>query len=136
MLTCDGIEKCSGGILTSGQGTGLAEAMLPKRMAARTAGNVILNCILAKEGFWSGVGGRRVGRRCDLRLQVGRRASSEVNVGRWVGGSMAWGRKGYYKPSGKVAHAPWEKRDSWLQIGQTTEGNGGPQADIHAVIAR
>lgn len=37
---------------------------------------------------------------------------------------MAWGRKGCYKPSGKVAHAPWEKRDSWLKLGRRRKGMG------------
>lgn len=55
MSPCDG-RVHGGGALTSGQGTGLAVAMLPKRTAARTAFIVILNSILAGEEFleWFG----------------------------------------------------------------------------------
>lgn len=79
LATCShAMEECMvGGVLTSGQGTGLAEAMLPKRTAARTAGIVILSCILAGEDLLYGLGGRRVGRRGDLQFPVGARASNE-----------------------------------------------------------
>lgn len=49
----------AGCALTSGQGTGLAEAKLPKRAAARSAGNATWNCILAEVGGWVGWGRMR-----------------------------------------------------------------------------
>lgn len=64
-----------GEVLTSGQGTGLAEAMLPNRTAARTAGIVILSCILAGEDLLCGLGGRRVGRRGDVQFPSSGRES-------------------------------------------------------------